>query len=243
MFVRTAVGLAVILAATSTVHQPDVPKPRAIGIVAASVQGDTVLFTARSQRHPQATGIEWCVRPWLFSLTGWTGLPCTLISPADTIRVIASSTSWDSVRFRVVAWSRRNAERSRDSVYVITPTFKRPLPPPGPIVIDTSLTVAAVLVRPGNVEINIALQPGRTVQFCAYLSYLDGKVALPIGQRPQCDEDYLAGFSAAQRTPSAAQQAKTDGSCVRWLATGGTITAEACGTLGAELRARGSRAL
>jgi hypothetical protein len=86
-------------------------------------------------------------------------------------------------------------------------------------------TVAAIVIRPNP----IVVQAGQSQQLCAFLRFTDGMMAIRGAESSisYCQAQYLT-FPAAQRNPSAAQQAIANTFCVIWTATGGTISPEVC---------------
>jgi hypothetical protein len=214
------------VAATPTPETRDPHPPGPIAFHHVGTTDSTVAFTARSARPGQATGIEWTVSAVQFSTAGWSGLPVAVVTAGDTIRVVARSTSWDSVVFRVTAYSRRGAERSTGFREALTPVFRRPLGPPGPITIDTTLRLAALRVWPRSVTV----APGGQQQFCALFQFADGRWALPAQyqQTPVCLDGFAATAPPGMRATTA-QQAVADTLCHQWTATGGTITTRMCG--------------
>lgn len=92
--------------------------------------------------------------------------------------------------------------------------------------VDSALAIAKLDIKPDKVN----LEFGQKQQFCAYIVFLNGKVALRTQDKstPECDEMYKQ-FSLTQRDITIKQQQRADSTCVKWEATGGTITAETCG--------------
>lgn len=107
-------------------------------------------------------------------------------------------------------------------------------PPPPPVidsvVTDTlDLVIARLDVKPDALR----LQAGQTQQMCGFVIFADGQVAERAVEQGNavCDGFYTGGWPAAQRQPSAAQQAKADALCVHWTVTGGTVSLEPCDPL------------
>jgi len=107
------------------------------------------------------------------------------------------------------------------------------------LVIDSTLALMKIDVKPDSVQVfashnadgtpnNDPAKP-KTQQFCPLLTFADGKIALPANYREftVCASEY-AKVPLAIRSVSAKQQARADSACIKWEATGGTITAAAC---------------
>jgi hypothetical protein len=92
----------------------------------------------------------------------------------------------------------------------------------GPV--DTNLIVARIRVLPDAVT----LDTGATQQFCPLLVFKDGGRAMGASYRQFAACGAELAKLANPVVGSAAQQAVADTFCVRWDATGGTITTSPC---------------
>lgn len=100
-----------------------------------------------------------------------------------------------------------------------------PAKPVDSVWVDSSLTIAKLDLKPDK----ISVEAKKTVQFCAFVVFLDGKVAMRAKEKiaPECLSEYTR-FSLVQRSVKPAQQEIADTLCVKFEATGGTISAETC---------------
>lgn len=99
---------------------------------------------------------------------------------------------------------------------------------PDPVV-DSVLQLSRLIVKPDT----ISLTYGAKTQFCAFLKFKNGKIAMrTTDDSDTCLREY-AKFPLTSRDVSGAQQLIADATCVSWKATGGSITSEVCtSTLG-----------
>lgn len=100
-------------------------------------------------------------------------------------------------------------------------------PVPDTVVVDSTLAVIGIDVKPDSLEI----RSGQKQQFCAFVRFANGKIAQRARDRglEYCDWVYPL-YSPVARAVSPKQQTVADAVCVKWVAEGGTITAELCGT-------------
>lgn len=170
----------------------------------------------------------------------WTG---DGLGPIDTLRFVVTATDRVAQSFAVVSptfprafpitWTSpapgdsiltqgcATVVRRRLAVTACsaTRTYRTADQPPPPPVVDT--TVTGLLLTPETV----AVQPGDSVQFCAWVAFQDGAVAVRASDPPACHTRYQA---AGLPAPDTSQQRIADGRCLQWSATGGTIAAELC---------------
>lgn len=104
-------------------------------------------------------------------------------------------------------------------------SFTTPDQAPPPPIIDTALVISRLDLKPDSVR----LGTGQQVQFCAFIAFKDGAVAMRGQDGPVCSAAYTA---LIPKFPSGAQQAKADSLCLTWQATGGTITVSPCDVVG-----------
>lgn len=80
---------------------------------------------------------------------------------------------------------------------------------------------------------NVDRCPG--IQFCGFVVFRDGKVAMRDEQSGVCPNEY-SKIAASKRAVSQEQQLIANGVCTKWSATGGAIQSEPCTTQPAWLR-------
>lgn len=123
--------------------------------------------------------------------------------------------------------TRRNTLKS-EICQIWKTDYKKIIPVPDSIFVDSTLAFRRIDIRPNRVD---SLHLGQTVQFCAFFVFKDGKVALRTKDKSNATcLQYSTAFTLAQRSIRSDQQAVADTACIRWRATGGTITTEACDT-------------
>lgn len=83
--------------------------------------------------------------------------------------------------------------------------------PPPPPVIDTSLVLSAIDIKPDTVVLSAGgTFDERTAQFCAFIIFGDGKVPADLSAPAECQAKYSGWFSMVQRSISPAQRARAD---------------------------------
>jgi len=196
--------------------EPRLEGPR--GLVPRAV-GDTLSYRMRWGVGLRATGYLVTV---LSSRPGWTGLPNnSAIADTSTSWKAIAPPGWDSTTFTATVISTRGALRSaaRSLRWAVNAGVGQP----GPIVLDTTLQLARLDLKPDSIR----LAPLAQVQFCPFIQFRDGAVAMRGQDAPQCSLQY-AQLGAVIKRASAAQQAVADLVCIDWQATGGTITPDPC---------------
>lgn len=182
--------------------------------------GDTLRYTLRWGRGARATGYRVTVTT---QPTGWANMPNNLNTSDTTVTFFALAPSlpavWDSVTFTATIVSTQGTKVSQPSS--VSWKAVRAPGPPGPIIVDSSLTVIGLDVKPDSVRV----LAGQAQQFCAFIKFRGGAIAQRLVDRPQCDAEYSRVMGP---TVSAGQQAIADAFCLTWKATGGTITAAGC---------------
>lgn len=75
----------------------------------------------------------------------------------------------------------------------------------------------------------VTLVAGATQQFCAFIKFNDGTVAMRTQDNVagEC-QPFFNQFAVATRVTSGIKQRKADAVCLTWTAAGGTITNEVC---------------
>lgn len=130
--------------------------------------------------------------------------------------------------YRVCVRVRSNTLKSNDLCQVWITNYTKATPPPvvDTVKVDSSLAILKLDVKPDNPTV----ETGQQIQFCAYVVFQTGKVALRTQDKgiPQCDEMYK-GYTLVQRDLTLRQQQAADSVCVQWKVTGGSIVAETCG--------------
>ena len=92
---------------------------------------------------------------------------------------------------------------------------------------------ADVYYQPTGLELypkdTVTVQAGGTIQFCAFMKFNDGTIALRNRETsiPKCVE-YYNTIPVATRTSGGAKQRAADKLCIKWQAVVGTITPEVC---------------
>lgn len=101
------------------------------------------------------------------------------------------------------------------------------VPPPPPILdsIKADTTIAGLDLKP---DAPLTVLAGGQVQFCAFLIFRGGQVAMRTQDEPGCAGHYGA-FPASLRVLTVDQQRVANRQCIRWTTRDGTITAEDCG--------------
>lgn len=145
---------------------------------------------------------------------GLGALPQTSNVTFTVLKTWIAATPWDSATFTVSVAS-KNAIGVSSAVSTTWKVSRKP-GVPGPITIDSSLTVIGILVQPKPV--NIFLGSSRIM--CAFSTFGNGAVAQHTVDKPSCDSIYVKYVPVAARTlVNAAQQAHTDSTsktCVTW---------------------------
>jgi len=185
--------------------------------------GDTLRYTLRWGKGARATGYRVTVSS---NPTGWGNMPNNLALSDTTVSFGALAPSlpavWDSVTFTATIVSTQGSKLSTPSS--VSWKAVRAPGPPGPIIVDSSLTVIGLDVKPDTVKTLLA---GQSQQFCTFIKFYGGAMALRAQDSPQCDPEY-AKLPATARVVSATQQGIANVFCLTWKATGGTITVGGC---------------
>lgn len=198
--------------------------PGGLTIEQLGAPGDSTTYRLRWGAARAASSYRVHVTAVAWATTGWSGLPTNTIVTDTTLQFTAVHAAYDSVRFQAEVWSRQGTREHPTSA---TATWElRRLGPPGPVIVDSLLQLAAIHVRPQHV----VLVPGQQQEFCGLLEFKGGALALSADSRSgYCDG--LLGLerqSTGAPSPSLVQQAVADTTCLRWSATGGTMTSPPC---------------
>lgn len=141
-------------------------------------------------------------------------LPVSAAVTFVNLKTWITAVPWDSATFTV-------SVTSKNAVGVSTPVstswkVSRKPGPPGPIVIDSSLLAASVLIQPKPFGVFI----GSSRIVCAFTVFKNGAIAQHTVDRPSCDSVYVKYVPVAARTlVSVGQQAYIDSTsktCVTW---------------------------
>lgn len=166
------------------------------------------LTTTATGRPNQVQRVESPVFPVQFSIA-WLNIPVgTSITTRGCARVK-----------RRTLWSTSACSVSR------TYTISDSAPPPPTV--DTTLSIGALIIKPDAVT----LPTFGTQQFCAFIRFRDGKVAMRAQDGSVCSTEYTK-LPASVRTPNMSQQVIADTTCLTWKAIGGSITASTCDIIG-----------
>lgn len=187
---------------------PAAPKNAKISLVAAG--GDSLRYRLAWGPARGATGYEVVVRPVAHTTAGWSGLPANQLVTTTDLIFTAINTTYDSVRFRAVVWSRRGTERSRDSSYVEW-SVRRALGAPGPITVDSSMVITGMILAPQGTP-TLELAQGDTQLFCALLRFGDGAVAWRATSAPEAQCETFARQLGG--IPTTLQQSTADAQCI-----------------------------
>lgn len=164
-------------------------------VLAAFAPGDTLRYTLSWTAGARATG--YLVTTTVTQGSGWSGMltaaPTTGLSMAFTP---VNTSAWDSVSFQACVRSVRGAKQS--SPTCTSWQLVRSPGVPGTPSVDSSLVIAAVILKPDSVT----LTTNATTQFCPYVRALDGKVRFLSGYEtlPECQGHYDA-LPPADRLP------------------------------------------
>lgn len=168
-------GLLLLLTGACTSSEgPEAPgqvvAERATAALAGlAAPGDTLRYTLSWTAGARATG--YLVTTTVTQGTGWSGLltsaPTGGLSMAFTP---INPTAWDSVSFSACVASTNNGKTS--SPRCTSWTLARSPGQPGPVVVDSSLVIAAVILKPDAVTMATA----GIQQFCPFARSLDGGV-------------------------------------------------------------------
>lgn len=225
--------------------------PSVTGIVTV---GDTLVYAiswgpgARATSYDirtvvSATNGSWTVVADSTATGKWTsGNGIGALAPGQSGTVTTTSLKtwlaaipWDSATFTFTVSSRNSVGVS--AAVSTSWTVRRKPGPPGPITVDSSLTITSLRVLPDSVTVAV----GEVVQFCALVQFANGVYALRANDAdaPECVTAYQQTIPAALRAVTVGQQAVADSLCVLWEATGGTIEQEPCALAPALLERRG----
>lgn len=148
---------------------------------------------------------------------GVTGFPATSTITTTSLKSWFSSIPWDSATFTAIV-AGKNSAGTGPSVQTSW-TVKRKPGAPGPIVVDSSLIVIGLLVKPDTSN----LQLGTSRVICGFYRYGNGAVAEMTAFKSSCDSIYVKYVPVGMRNlKSAAQQAQTDSiakSCMTWASS------------------------
>jgi hypothetical protein len=217
------------------------PGPIVVGKKGVVVSGDTLVYTiswgpgARATSYDVTRSVGATNGTWTVVADSQSGapknigavpLPNTFSYTRTTLshRMWVAAVPWDSATFTITVVS-RNAIGVSAPVSTSWKVSRKP-GLPGPITIDSSLTVIGMLVQPKPV--NLALGSSRIM--CAFQTFGNGAIAQFTPDKPSCDSIYVHYVPvAARQLVSAAQQAHTDSiakTCVTWTtdAPGTTLT-------------------
>ncbi len=234
---------------------PSAPGPIIVGKKGVVIAGDTLVYTiswgpgARATSYDVTRSVTATNGTWSIVADSQSGgakftaaigtlpLPHTFSYTRTTLshKMWVAATPWDSATFTVSIVSRNSVGVS--SAVSASWTVKRKPGPPGPITIDSSLTIIGIRILPDSVK----LLAGASIQFCGIVRFANGAYALRAIDKlsAECVNDYQQSIPVAQRIVSPSQQARADSVCVLWSATGGTIDQEPCSLNPAMLKKRG----
>jgi hypothetical protein len=95
--------------------------------------------------------------------------------------------------------------------------------PPGAVA--DSVKVARLWLEPKNAVVEV----GGHLQFCTFIVFADSGVAMRDQDSPACAKLYMEKIPVERQTYGAgARQAVADAMCIRYTATGGTVTSDVC---------------
>jgi hypothetical protein len=189
--------LALVLACTPT-DAPEAPATVVAArdpILAGMAPGDSLRYTVGWSAGARATGYAVTVTA---SQPGWSGLPANTLTVALSLPFTAiNTTAWDSTSFTACVASTLTGKPNSLPRCTTWKVIRGP-GQPGPPTVDSSLVIAAVLLKPDAV----ALGTLATQQFCPYVRALDGKVRFISGYEglAVCQAEYDA-LPAADRLP------------------------------------------
>jgi hypothetical protein len=191
---------------------------------------DTLPYRLRWGRGARATAYRLTVTA---NVAGWTGLPSNR-EVADTnfaFTAISPAVDWNETVFTASVASQQGTKLSAAR----TVSWKVTKGPgvPGPIIVDSSLIVIGLELKPDSVRILVR----DTAVFCAFVEFHSGQIANRSIAHPQCTTEYNK-LPLFVRNVSAKQMASADSVCVQWSATGGTIGSEPCGGVGLDARSQ-----
>lgn len=190
--------------------------------------GDTLDYSFLvSSFGARATGLLFSVRPQGTFTSGWTVPTRRPSSTLSTQFYLINPTAWDSASFALWAWGTRGSAVSPDSTLVaVWKRVRAPGAPPGGT-LDSTRTIGSIILTPPAVTLAFLGQQ----QFCSFMKFVDGRVAMKSVQAAVCASVYQGAFSSTQRAVSPAQQAKTDSTCTAYRLQAndlGSITQENC---------------
>ena len=167
-------GLVALLVACTPSEGPEAPglvvAERATAVLAGlAAPGDTLRYTLSWTAGARATG--YLVTTTVTQGTGWSGLltsaPTSGLSTAFTP---VNATAWDSVSFSACVVSTNLGKTS--SPRCTSWTLVRSPGQPGPVVVDSSLVIAAVILKPDDATVGLLASQ----QFCPFARSLDGEI-------------------------------------------------------------------
>jgi len=148
--------------------------------------GDTLRYTINWTPGARATG--YLVTAAVTQGAGWSGMltdvPTTGTSMGFTPTQVAA---WDSVSFRACVTSTKSGKANSSATCVDWTLIRGPTPP-GSVDVDSSLVIAAIMIRPKTAT----LATNASAQFCPYAMALDGRVRFISGYEgvPACQQHY-----------------------------------------------------
>ncbi len=233
-YLTLLLGLLALPAAMREATQllpPDAPGPIVKGPTGNVAAGDTLIYTiswgpgARATSYNYRLAVTATNGTWTTAKdsnsTGMFGINLPLpdvrsVTP-PLLKTWLSAIPWDSATF-TVSVSSQNAAGTSATVSTTWKVLRKP-GVPGPPVVDSSLIVTGVLVRPPTVS--LALGASRLA--CAFQQFGNGAVTRWTADRAACDSIYTAYISATARNlVSTVQQAHTDSTvktCVTWASS------------------------
>lgn len=168
---------------------------------ASTAPGDTLPYVISWTPGARAQGYQ--VTTTVTQGTGWSGLltntPTTGTSMAFTAIHLAA---WDSASFRACVVSTAPG-KANSSPRCVDWTIVRGPGVPGTPTVDSSLVLAALIIKPDSVALDSVNVVARSAEFCTYWRALDGKVRLTSGQeaRALCQGYYDAEFLPSEHLP------------------------------------------
>lgn len=186
-------GLLLLLTGACTSSEgPEAPgqvvAERATAVLAGlAAPGDTLRYTLTWTAGARATG--YLVTTTVTQGAGWSGLLTNAATAGLSMAFTPVNTAaWDSVTFNACVTSTGNGKQSnpRCTSWKLVRTPGQP----GPVVVDSSLVIAAVILKPDAV----AMATLASAQFCPYARSLDGGVRFFSGYEtlPECQGHYDA---------------------------------------------------
>lgn len=197
---RLTLGLAALLLACTPGGGPEAPgqvvAERATAVLAGfAAPGDTLRYTISWTAGARAASYR--VTTTVTQGSGWSGMLTAAPVPGlSTPFTPVNVSAWDSVSFSACVVSVNGSKTS-------TPTCTawkliRSPGAPGPVVVDSSLVIAAVILKPDSTTLALTA----SAQFCPYFRALDGKVRFASGyEELAVCQGYYDAMPPADRLP------------------------------------------